>query len=61
MPWHGDCIATVSERNPAQETIMVKVLIVDDEENIRFSFGSILADEGYDIVEAATLAEAEHQ
>jgi len=32
---------------------MIKVLIVDDEESIRFSFGSILTDAGYDVVKAA--------
>jgi signal transduction histidine kinase len=37
---------------------MRKVLIVDDEENIRFSFGSILTDEGFDVIEAANLKEA---
>lgn len=37
---------------------MRKVLIVDDEENIRFSFGSILTDAGFDVVAAANLNEA---
>ncbi len=31
---------------------MAKVLIVDDEESIRFSFSSILKDEGYEVISA---------
>ncbi len=31
---------------------MTKVLIVDDEESIRFSFSSILKDEGYEVISA---------
>ncbi len=37
---------------------MRKILIVDDEENIRFSFGSILSDEGFKTIPAETLNEA---
>ncbi len=37
---------------------MKKVLIADDEENIRFSFGSILTDAGFDVINAANLNEA---
>ncbi len=37
---------------------MKKVLIVDDEENIRFSFGSILSDQGFKIIKAERLNEA---
>jgi signal transduction histidine kinase len=37
---------------------MTNVLIVDDEENIRFSFASILMDEGYDVIKAGHLMDA---
>ncbi len=37
---------------------MTKVLIVDDEENIRFSFGSILNDAGYDVIKVGHFVEA---
>lgn len=39
---------------------MERVLIVDDEENIRFSFGSILIDAGFDVTKAAGLIEAKN-
>jgi DNA-binding NtrC family response regulator len=37
---------------------MNKVLIVDDEETICFSFGRILTEAGYDVIKAGTLIEA---
>ncbi len=37
---------------------MKKILIVDDEEIIRFSFGSILTEAGYDIVRAEDISDA---
>ncbi len=37
---------------------MAKVLIADDEENIRFSFGSILTEAGHDVIEAENLSDA---
>jgi two-component system response regulator HydG len=38
--------------------MMGKILIVDDEETIRFAFGSILADEGHTVVTAGSYEEA---
>jgi len=40
---------------------MTNVLIVDDEETIRFSFESILTDAGYTVMTAATLNEAKNK
>ncbi len=37
---------------------MKKVLIVDDEEIIRFSFGSILTEAGYDVIKAQDITDA---
>lgn len=37
---------------------MSRILVVDDEENIRFLYSHELADEGYEVVSAATAAEA---
>jgi len=44
--------------NIKNEMVMRAVLIVDDEENIRFSFGSILTDAGFSIFTAANICEA---
>ncbi len=44
--------------NNEKEMVMRTVLIVDDEENIRFSFGSILTDAGFSIFTAANIYEA---
>ena len=38
---------------------MKKILIIDDEKNIRFLLSSILTDEGYETLEAASVAESE--
>ena len=38
---------------------MKKILIIDDEKNIRFLLASILTDEGYEILEAGSVAESE--
>ena len=38
---------------------MKKILIIDDEKNIRFLLSSILTDEGYETLEAGTVAESE--
>lgn len=38
---------------------MQTILIVDDEETIRFSFGSILADRGFKVVQAADMGQAD--
>ena len=40
---------------------MPSVLIVDDEPNIRRMVGALLASEGYEVREAATLADARRQ
>jgi DNA-binding NtrC family response regulator len=37
---------------------MSRILVVDDEDNIRFLYSQELADEGYEVVEAANAAEA---
>ena len=37
---------------------MTKVLIVDDEENIRFSFSTILTEAGYDVITAGHIIDA---
>lgn len=37
---------------------MTKILIVDDEENIRFSFSMILTDAGYEVIESGSLMDA---
>ena len=36
---------------------MARILIIDDEEPIRFSLRGILEDEGYEVLEAATAEE----
>lgn len=38
---------------------MTKILIIDDEKDIRFLLSSILSDEGYEILQAGTVEEAE--
>ena len=35
-----------------------RILLLDDDENVRVALGAILENEGYDVVEAATLSEA---
>lgn len=35
-----------------------RILVVDDEESIRYTFGTFLSDEGYDVATAENLAEA---
>jgi signal transduction histidine kinase len=37
---------------------MTKILIVDDEENIRFSFATILTDAGYDVIKVGHIIDA---
>ena len=38
-----------------------KILVVDDEENIRFTFASFLTDEGYEVTTASNLQEGKKQ
>ena len=38
---------------------MKKILIIDDEKNIRFLISSILQDEGYDPIQASSVPESE--
>jgi DNA-binding NtrC family response regulator len=43
---------------PGEESAMKKILVVDDEERIRFVFEKILAKEGYDVVACANANDA---
>jgi DNA-binding NtrC family response regulator len=47
--------------HPQGETVMCKLLVVDDESNIRLLYTVVLADEGYEVVTAASIAEAEEK
>ena len=40
---------------------MTKILIIDDEKDIRFLLSTILADEGHETLQAGTVEEAELQ
>src|SRR5689334_11526309 len=47
--------------NPGGEFTMNKLLVVDDEANIRLLYTMALSDEGYEVVTAANIAEAEEK
>jgi CheY-like chemotaxis protein len=53
----GVCILLVSRKNQ-QETIVLRVLIVEDEPHIRYLISSILKPLGYEVVEATNGLEA---
>jgi DNA-binding response OmpR family regulator len=41
--------------HPEKKRLKTKILVVDDEESIRFTFSHFLKEEGYDVVTASDL------